>query len=117
AVLMAKLSSYDSEVLSEVPTHDNYLDNHVIDQSVQEMQYSEQLVFNNDTNIDIINDSNMISYEQYLKETETTVVQDTSSSAQQDAMIMSVIEEMTNQVAKCNEVGYHHNTRCLYREY
>ncbi|GJU02910.1 retrovirus-related pol polyprotein from transposon TNT 1-94 [Tanacetum coccineum] len=46
----------------------------------------------------------MISYEQYLKETKTTVVQDTSSSAQQDAMIMSVIEEMTNQVAKFNEV-------------
>ncbi|GKA65592.1 hypothetical protein Tco_0765299 [Tanacetum coccineum] len=31
-VLMAKLSSYDSEILSEVPTHDNYLENHVIDQ-------------------------------------------------------------------------------------
>ncbi|GJS50918.1 hypothetical protein Tco_0624280 [Tanacetum coccineum] len=77
-VLMAKLSSDDSE-------------------------YSEQLVFHNDTNINISNDSNMISYEQYLKETETTVVQDTSSYAQQDAMIMSVIEEMTNQVAKCNE--------------
>ncbi|GKB19730.1 retrovirus-related pol polyprotein from transposon TNT 1-94 [Tanacetum coccineum] len=28
-VLMAKLSAYDSDVLSDVPTHDNYLDNHV----------------------------------------------------------------------------------------
>ncbi|GKD50717.1 hypothetical protein Tco_1279693 [Tanacetum coccineum] len=36
-VLMTKLSSYDSNILSKVPTHDNYLDNHVIDQSVQEM--------------------------------------------------------------------------------
>ncbi|GKC70942.1 reverse transcriptase domain-containing protein [Tanacetum coccineum] len=34
AVLMAKLSSYDSEVLSEFPIHDNYLDNHVTDQNV-----------------------------------------------------------------------------------
>ncbi|GKC55308.1 retrovirus-related pol polyprotein from transposon TNT 1-94 [Tanacetum coccineum] len=37
AVPMAKLSLYDSEVLSEVPIHDNYLDNHVIDQNVREM--------------------------------------------------------------------------------
>ncbi|GJU34971.1 hypothetical protein Tco_1183325 [Tanacetum coccineum] len=99
-VLMAKLSSYDSEILSKVPIHDNYLDNHMIDQSVQEMLYYEQPVFNNDTYIDITSDSNMISYEQYLKETENTVVQDASSFAQQEAMIMSVIEEMNNQVAK-----------------
>ncbi|GJZ31665.1 hypothetical protein Tco_0576712 [Tanacetum coccineum] len=36
-VLMAELSLYDSEVLSNVLIHDNYLDNHVIDQNVQEM--------------------------------------------------------------------------------
>nr|GEU67582.1 hypothetical protein [Tanacetum cinerariifolium] len=35
-VLMAKLSSYDSVVLSKVPTDDNYLDNHVIDLNEQE---------------------------------------------------------------------------------
>ncbi|GKC90638.1 hypothetical protein Tco_1151287 [Tanacetum coccineum] len=63
AVLMAKLPAYDSDVLSEVPTHDTYLDNQVIDQSVQEMQYSEQPVFINDSDIDITSDSNMISYE------------------------------------------------------
>ncbi|GKB15624.1 hypothetical protein Tco_0849547 [Tanacetum coccineum] len=102
-VLMAKLSSYDSATLSEVPMHDNYLDNHVIDQNVQEMQYYEQPIFNNDTDIDLTSESNMISYEQYLKETENTVVQDTSS-AQQEEMIMSVIEKMNNQVAKSNEV-------------
>ncbi|GJX84814.1 hypothetical protein Tco_0335588 [Tanacetum coccineum] len=96
-VLMAKFSSYDSEVLSDVPNHDNYLDNHVIDPNVQETQYSKQPIFNNDTDIDITSDSNMISYEQYLKETENMVVRDTSSSAQQDAMIISMIKEMTNQ--------------------
>ncbi|GJY23015.1 reverse transcriptase domain-containing protein [Tanacetum coccineum] len=78
--------------------------NHVIDQNVQETQYSKQPVFNNDTDIDITSDSNMISYEQYLKETKNIVVQDTSSFTQEEAMIMSVIEEMNNQVAKCNEV-------------
>ncbi|GKC72035.1 hypothetical protein Tco_1117918 [Tanacetum coccineum] len=79
-VLMAKLSAYDSDVLSE-------------------MQYSEQPAFINDSDIDITSDINVISYDQYLKETENKVVQDTTSHAQQDALIMSVIEEMSNQVA------------------
>ncbi|GKB48758.1 hypothetical protein Tco_0899511 [Tanacetum coccineum] len=91
AVLMAKLSAYDSDVLSKVPTYDTYLDNHVIDQSVQEMQYSEQPLFTNDPDIDITNDN-------------------TPSSAQQDSMIMSVIEEMSNQVGKCNEVNEENKT-------
>ncbi|GJV05231.1 hypothetical protein Tco_1338800 [Tanacetum coccineum] len=99
-VLMAKLSSYDSDVLSEVPTHDNYLDNHVNEQGMHEMQYSEQQPFNNETDVDITSDSNIISNEQYLKETKNLVVQNTNSSAQQDALIMYVIEEMYNQVAK-----------------
>nr|GEW13895.1 hypothetical protein [Tanacetum cinerariifolium] len=82
AILLGKLSSYDFDVLSEVPTHDNDIENYVIDQNVQETQYSEQPVFDNDTYIDITSDSNMISYEQYLNETKNTVVQNTSSSAQ-----------------------------------
>nr|GEW14611.1 integrase, catalytic region, zinc finger, CCHC-type, peptidase aspartic, catalytic [Tanacetum cinerariifolium] len=61
-------------------------------------------VGNDTVDIDITSDSNMISYEQHLKETENAVVQDTSSSEQQDAMIMSVIEEISNHVAKCNEI-------------
>ncbi|GKC77568.1 hypothetical protein Tco_1128342 [Tanacetum coccineum] len=97
AVLMANFCLYDSAAPSDVPTHDTYLDNQIIDQSVKEMQYFERLIFT-DTDIDITNDSNMISYEQYLKETKNAVVQDTSPSAQQEAMIMSVIEEITYQV-------------------
>ncbi|GJX69826.1 integrase, catalytic region, zinc finger, CCHC-type containing protein [Tanacetum coccineum] len=60
-VFMAKLSSYDSTTLSEVPPHDNYLDNHVIDQNVQEMQYFEQLDFNNNPDIDITKMSNQVA--------------------------------------------------------
>ncbi|GJW03681.1 copia protein [Tanacetum coccineum] len=41
AVLMANLSSYDPEVLSEVPYSNSY-PNDMINQDVQEMQYSEQ---------------------------------------------------------------------------
>ncbi|GJY43020.1 retrovirus-related pol polyprotein from transposon TNT 1-94 [Tanacetum coccineum] len=82
-VLMAKLSAYDSEVLLEVPPHDTYLEHHVIDQSVQAMRYSEQPPFNNETNFDITSDN---------------------------AMIMSMIEEMSSQVAKCNEVNKENKT-------
>ncbi|GKD44791.1 hypothetical protein Tco_1269436 [Tanacetum coccineum] len=42
--------------------------------------------------------------------TKNEVVQDTTSSSQQDAMIMSMIKEMSNQVAKCNEVNKENKT-------
>ncbi|GJS85019.1 hypothetical protein Tco_0751560 [Tanacetum coccineum] len=109
-VLMAKLSAYDLDVLSEVPNPNTYETNNVIDLSVQDMQYSEQPPFINNSDIDITNDSNVISYEQYLQETENEVIQDTNSSAQQDAMIISVIEETSNQVAKYNEVNKENKT-------
>ncbi|GKC17313.1 hypothetical protein Tco_1014095 [Tanacetum coccineum] len=104
AVLMANLSSYDSDVLSEVPFHDTNIENDMSSQSVQENQCSEQPFFDNTTRIDITSDSNIISYEQYLQETETPVIQITSSSTQQYELLMSVIKEMSSQVAKCNKV-------------
>ncbi|GJW94760.1 hypothetical protein Tco_0174432 [Tanacetum coccineum] len=48
AVLMAKLSAYDSDVLSEVPNYNTYQDNNVINQSFQEMQYYELPIFVDD---------------------------------------------------------------------
>ncbi|GJU66420.1 hypothetical protein Tco_1252679 [Tanacetum coccineum] len=105
---MAKLSAYDSDVLSEVQNYNTYQDNNVNDQSVQEMQYSKQPVFVGDSNIDITSDSNFISYDHYLQQNENVVVQDTTSFAQKDAMIMFVIEEMSHQVAKCQLVQRMH---------
>nr|GEU65636.1 hypothetical protein [Tanacetum cinerariifolium] len=95
-VLIAKLSAYDLDVLLKVPNLDTYQNNNEIDQSMQEMQYAKQAPFINESDIDMKTDSNVISYDQYLKETKNEVVQDTTSSAQQDAMIMYVIEEMSN---------------------
>ncbi|GKA97106.1 hypothetical protein Tco_0825000 [Tanacetum coccineum] len=79
AVLMANLSSYD-------------------------LDCSEQPYFENETEVDITSDSNIISYEQYVQETKNSVVQSTSSPTQQDELLMSVIEEMSSQVAKCTKV-------------
>ncbi|GKA15183.1 retrovirus-related pol polyprotein from transposon TNT 1-94 [Tanacetum coccineum] len=74
AVLMANLSSYESNVLSEVPHSDN-THNDMLNESVQEMQYSKQ------THLD------------------------TYSYAQQDAMILSVFEQLSNQVINYNKVN------------
>nr|GEU35858.1 hypothetical protein [Tanacetum cinerariifolium] len=104
AVLMANLSSYDSDVLLEVPFHDTKIKNAMSYQSVQRTQCSEQPSFINDTEVDITSDSNIISYEQYLHKTENPVVQSTSSCIQQDELLMCVIEEMSSQVIKCNKV-------------
>ncbi|GJU98163.1 retrovirus-related pol polyprotein from transposon TNT 1-94 [Tanacetum coccineum] len=86
AVLMANLSSYGSDVLSEIPHSDN-THNDMLNQSVQEMSYSEQ--------------THLVNY----PENEITTVQDTNSSAQQDAMILSVFEQLSNQVTNCNKVN------------
>ncbi|GKC36313.1 ribonuclease H-like domain-containing protein [Tanacetum coccineum] len=74
ADLMAKLSANDSDVLSEVLNLDTYQNNNEIDQSVQQIQYSEQPPFINESDIDITSDNNIISYDQYLKETENEIV-------------------------------------------
>ncbi|GJX29223.1 hypothetical protein Tco_0237302 [Tanacetum coccineum] len=64
AVLMANLSSYGSDVLSEVPHFEN-------------------------THTDMLNQT----------------IHDTNSSAQQDAMILSVFKQLSNQVTNCNKVN------------
>ncbi|GJV09757.1 hypothetical protein Tco_1351298 [Tanacetum coccineum] len=105
AVLMTNLSSYDSDVISELPISDTFQDNTMLDHCVQEMYYSEQPAFDHTLDIEIKSDSNIISYDQYMKKNESKVVQDTTSHKQQNAMIMSVIDKMSNQVTKCNDVN------------
>ncbi|GJY65142.1 hypothetical protein Tco_0466602 [Tanacetum coccineum] len=41
----------------------------------------------------------------YLLETQNAAVQDTNSSAQQDAIILSMFEQLSNQVNNCNKVN------------
>ncbi|GKE53336.1 hypothetical protein Tco_1488492 [Tanacetum coccineum] len=104
AVLMANLSSYESDVLSEVP-HSRNTHNDMLNQSVQEMPYSEQTHLVNYSENEITSDSNIIPYSQYLLETKNAAVQDTNSSAQQDTMILDVFEQLSNQVTNCNKVN------------
>ncbi|GJR22350.1 retrovirus-related pol polyprotein from transposon TNT 1-94 [Tanacetum coccineum] len=103
-VLMANLSSYGSYVLSEVP-HSENTHNDMLNQSVQEIPYSEQTHLVNYPENEITSDSNIIPYSLYLLETKNAAVRDTNSFAQQDAMILSVFEQLSNQVTNRNKVN------------
>ncbi|GJV71835.1 retrovirus-related pol polyprotein from transposon TNT 1-94 [Tanacetum coccineum] len=73
AVLMANLSSYGSDVLSEAPISDN-TNNDMLNQSVQEMPYSEPYNFVKHPENEIHSDSNIIPYSQYLIESQNAAV-------------------------------------------
>ncbi|GJZ45905.1 hypothetical protein Tco_0593501 [Tanacetum coccineum] len=74
AVLMANLSNYGSDVILE--------------------DFKQTLVIDFIDN-EITSDNNIIPYSQYLQETQQAAVQDTNLYAQQDSMILSVIEQMS----------------------
>ncbi|GKA88731.1 retrovirus-related pol polyprotein from transposon TNT 1-94 [Tanacetum coccineum] len=91
AVLMANISNYGSNVISEVPRSETYL-NDMENQSVHAMQDFEQSPVVDFSENEIHSDSNIILYSQYLQETQLTTVQDSTLQAQQDSMILYVIE-------------------------
>nr|GEW46656.1 hypothetical protein [Tanacetum cinerariifolium] len=92
AVLMANLSSCDSDVISEVRISKATQDNSILHNIVQEMHYSEQPAFDPASNIKITSDSNIISYEQYLKEMESADVQNKTTTEQQNVVMIDSIQ-------------------------
>ncbi|GJW53584.1 retrovirus-related pol polyprotein from transposon TNT 1-94 [Tanacetum coccineum] len=102
--LMANLSHYGSDALAKVNNHDN-MDNNMINQAVQAMPSSEQSSVVNHSETEITSDSNIIPYSQYVKESQQTAVHKSNSSAQQDALILSVIEQLKTQVINCTKIN------------
>ncbi|GJV98581.1 hypothetical protein Tco_1553833 [Tanacetum coccineum] len=78
--LMVNLSHYGSDVLAE---------SSVVNHSETE----------------ITSDSNIIPYSQYVKESQQAAIQNSNSSAQQDALILSVIEQLKTQVINCTKIN------------
>ncbi|GJY12724.1 retrovirus-related pol polyprotein from transposon TNT 1-94 [Tanacetum coccineum] len=97
--LMANLSHYGSDALAEVHNHN------MINQAVQVMPSSEQSNVVNHSETEITSDSNIIPYSQYVIESQQAAVQNSNSSAQQDALILSVIEQLKNQVVNCTKIN------------
>ncbi|GJT98229.1 hypothetical protein Tco_1093747 [Tanacetum coccineum] len=88
----------DSKVLFEVPYSDSY-PNDMINQDVQEMTYTEQIHIVDFQDNEINSDSNIIPYSQYMQESQDAGTQDTNSSAPNDLLVLSLVEQMTGHVA------------------
>ncbi|GKE99422.1 hypothetical protein Tco_0022773, partial [Tanacetum coccineum] len=97
AVLMANISNYGSDIISEVPNSETYL-NDMDNQSVHALQDFEQTLVMDFIDNKISSDRNIIPYSQYLQETQQATVQDTNLQTQQDSMILSVIEQISEQM-------------------
>nr|GEY82165.1 hypothetical protein [Tanacetum cinerariifolium] len=75
AVLMANISNYGSDFISEVPHSETYL-NDIENQSVHAMQDFEHTPAVDVSDNDIHSDSNIILYSQYLEETQKMRIDD-----------------------------------------
>ncbi|GJV38951.1 retrovirus-related pol polyprotein from transposon TNT 1-94 [Tanacetum coccineum] len=84
--------------------HDN-MNNNVAHQAVQVMPSSQQSNVVNHSETEITSDSNIIPYSQYVIESQQVTVQNSNSSAQQDDLILSVIEQLKTQVANCTKTN------------
>nr|GEX89088.1 hypothetical protein [Tanacetum cinerariifolium] len=80
--------SYDSNILSEVPDHELYQDAACAHHEGHVMYDSVQLDLVVDSHADYTIDSNMISYDQYVKDNEVPVVHSDASSVLTNAFMM-----------------------------
>ncbi|GKF76026.1 hypothetical protein Tco_0225470, partial [Tanacetum coccineum] len=84
--------SYDSNILSEVQEYDNYHDAVCEHHDAYEMHHDVQSNCVVDSNVDYTSDSNMILYDQYVKDNVELVVQSNVSSVPNDAYMMIINE-------------------------
>ncbi|GJX70690.1 hypothetical protein Tco_0307861 [Tanacetum coccineum] len=96
--------SYDSDILSEVQDHDNYHDTVGKHHELHEMHNDVQPNYVVDSNAEYTSDSNMIPYDQYVKDNAKPVVQSNVSFVPNDAYMM-IINEMHKQAAQCVSVN------------
>ncbi|GKA04059.1 retrovirus-related pol polyprotein from transposon TNT 1-94 [Tanacetum coccineum] len=102
--LMANLSHYGSDALAEVHNPDN-VNNNMIEQVMQVMPSSEQSNVVTHSETKITSDSNIIPYSQYVIESQQAAVQNSNTSTQQDALILSVIEQLKSQVINYTNIN------------
>nr|GEY24584.1 hypothetical protein [Tanacetum cinerariifolium] len=101
---MANISSYGSDALTKVHNPNN-MDNNMINQGVQVKPSSEQSSVVNHSNTEITSDNDIIPYSQYMTESQQTDIQNSNSFAQQDALILSMIEQLKSQVINCTKIN------------
>nr|GFB21130.1 hypothetical protein [Tanacetum cinerariifolium] len=89
--------SYDSNILSEVRDHDQYLDDTCAYQEEHEMHDSVQLDHVVDLHVDHTSISNMIPYDQYVKDIYVSVVHNNASSVPNDTFMM-IYDDMCESI-------------------
>nr|GEV37648.1 hypothetical protein [Tanacetum cinerariifolium] len=94
--LMANLSHYGSDNLAEV-NNPKIRANSLNHQERQVQSTSEQFSTLTHLNTEIESDSNIIPYSQYLNESQSNTVQNSTLPALQDDLILSVIEQLKTQ--------------------
>ncbi|GKC96114.1 reverse transcriptase domain-containing protein [Tanacetum coccineum] len=99
------LDAYDSDC-DEISTAKSVLmANYLLTDQIFSLRCRKASHFVEHPENEIHSDSNIIPYSQYLTESQNATVQDTNSSAQQDALILSVFEQLSNQVTNYNKVN------------
>nr|GEV17759.1 hypothetical protein [Tanacetum cinerariifolium] len=91
--------SYNLDILSEVHDHDHYQDAVCEHHEVHEMHEDVQPNYIVDSHAEYTSDSNMIPYDQYVKDNIVLVVQSNVSSAPNDAYMM-ILNDMHEQPAQ-----------------
>nr|GFA01146.1 hypothetical protein [Tanacetum cinerariifolium] len=71
---------------------------------------SEQSNVVNQSETEITSDSNIIPYSQHVIESQQAVIHNSKTSAQQDALILSMIEQLKTQVINCTKINLDNKT-------
>ncbi|GJR57966.1 hypothetical protein Tco_1500128 [Tanacetum coccineum] len=95
--------SYDSEILSEVHDNDHYQVAYCEHHEVHEMHDDAQPNYGVDSHTDYTSDSNMIPYDQYVKDNAVPVVQSNVSFVPNDAYMM-ILNDIYESSAQCVSV-------------
>nr|GEX36436.1 hypothetical protein [Tanacetum cinerariifolium] len=101
--LMANLLHFCLDAFVEV--NNSNLDNNMLHQGMKERLSSEQSSVVNHTKTKITSNSNIIPYSEYVHETQQEAVHNSTPSTQQDALILSVIEQLRTQVMNCTKIN------------
>nr|GFA14780.1 hypothetical protein [Tanacetum cinerariifolium] len=95
--LMANLSHYGLDTLAEVNNH-AHRTNPEISQEMQVLSISEPFTILAQSNTESTIDSNIISYSQYMNDSQYNTIQNSTLPTLQDDLILSVIEQLKTQV-------------------
>ncbi|GJX09898.1 hypothetical protein Tco_0199757 [Tanacetum coccineum] len=93
---------YDSDILFEVPNYDTYHDSDMLNSNIQELGYIKNIVSNNESYDELMSNSNVISYTDYMFAIGNDADNYVPPPVKKNDMMLSVIEQMKTQVEKCN---------------